>query len=183
MGDKQRQAAEAVGHGLIGDGDGARFHQAFGLRLVGREVQIGEQHLAVAQTRDLGRLRLLDLDDHVGLGEHLGAVGRDARADRLIVAVVETAAGAGVVLDQHLVALVDQLAHARRHQADPELECLDLLRHADAHGVSPSGLDWPQHEASPPCRQRGGLPRYSAADFAVAVAGASRLSALATRMR
>ena len=51
------------------------FISALGLRPVGREVQVGEQDLPLAQARDLHRLRLLDLHDHVRGGEHgVGAV-------------------------------------------------------------------------------------------------------------
>jgi hypothetical protein len=41
--------------------------QALSLRFVGREIKIGKEHLVLVQQRDLLRLRLLDLDDHVGL--------------------------------------------------------------------------------------------------------------------
>src|SRR6185369_7272433 len=41
----------------------------------------------------------------------------------------------GAGLDQHLVAVAHQLGDRRRHQADPILVVLDLLRHSDAHGT------------------------------------------------
>ncbi len=50
---QQRQRAARVGDGLVGDAGGARAHQPLGLRAVGGEMQIGEQHLPRAQQRDL----------------------------------------------------------------------------------------------------------------------------------
>ena len=86
------------------------------------------EHLA------LDRLRLLDLDDHVGGGEHLGRRGDDRRARLAIRVVVHADALAGVVLDNDLVAVRHQLAHAARHEADAVFEDLDLFGNADAHG-------------------------------------------------
>ena len=67
---QQRQRAGAVGDRLVGDAGGARLHQPLGLRLVGGEMEVGEQDLATPQQGDLGGLRLLDLDDQVGRREH-----------------------------------------------------------------------------------------------------------------
>ncbi len=47
---------------------------------VGGEVQVGEQQVARLEHRDLDRLRLLDLDDHLSLGEHRRGVGKDVRS-------------------------------------------------------------------------------------------------------
>ncbi len=137
---QQRQAAAHVGHGLVGDPDPAGFHQALGLRLVGGEVQIGEQHLAWAQQRDLAGLRLLDLDDQLGGAEHRGGGGRDVGADLAIGVVAEADAGAGAALDQDLVAVRDQLARRAGNQADAILVGLDLLGDADQHGLRPSSI-------------------------------------------
>ena len=54
--------------------------------------------LARAQQLDLLRLRLLHLQDHVGLGEHRLGVGHDARALGLVGVVVDRAALAGAGL-------------------------------------------------------------------------------------
>ena len=45
-------------------------HQAAGLLRIRREVKIGEENLVRLQPAILDGLRLLDLDDHLGLGEH-----------------------------------------------------------------------------------------------------------------
>ena len=45
IGVRSGSAAVGRGDGLVGDAGRARLHQRLGLRLVGREVQIGEEHL------------------------------------------------------------------------------------------------------------------------------------------
>ena len=63
-------------------------------------MQIGEQHLTVAQHPALDRLRLLDLDDHVGAREHVRGRADDGRAGALVIVVGGADAGAGARLDQ-----------------------------------------------------------------------------------
>ena len=62
--------------------------------------------MARLEHRDLGCLRLLDLDDHVGLAEHRLGVGHDARPLRRVVGVLDRRADARALLDQDLVAVV-----------------------------------------------------------------------------
>ena len=45
---KQRQPAVRIGHGLIGNGRGARCHQAAGLLRIRREMKIGEERSGAA---------------------------------------------------------------------------------------------------------------------------------------
>jgi hypothetical protein len=74
-------------------------------------MQVGVEDLAVAQLHPFARLRLLDLDDHVRLGEHLcGRLG-DRGAGGAVGIVVGADAGAGARLDQHFVAVRDIFAH------------------------------------------------------------------------
>ena len=100
---------------------------------VGREVQVGEQDVARLEHRDLDRLRLLDLDDHVGLAEDRGGVGDDPRALVDVLGVRDRRALAGALLDEHLVPAVDELADARGRQRDAVLVGLDLGGAADVH--------------------------------------------------
>jgi hypothetical protein len=58
---QQRQAAMRRSYGLVGDAGGAAGNQVFGLLRVRRQVQVGKQHLPLAQHRAFSRLRLLDL--------------------------------------------------------------------------------------------------------------------------
>ena len=130
---EQRQTAGGIGDGLIGDGGRAGIHQAAGLLRIGREMQIGEQNLVRLEPAILDRLRLLHLDDHVGLSEHGFRRGQDARAGLLVGRVIGEDAGACAGLHQDLVAARGQLAHRTRHEPNPELIALDLCRNADAH--------------------------------------------------
>ena len=132
---EQRKTAGRIGHGLIGDRGRAGRHQAAGLLRIGREVKIGEEDLVRLEPAILDGLRLLDLDDHLGLGEHGFCRGQDARAGLLIVRVVGEDAGAGAGLHEDFVAARRQLAHRARYEPNPELITLDLSRNADAHDV------------------------------------------------
>jgi hypothetical protein len=89
--------------------------------------------MARFQKRDLLRLRLLDLDDHVGGLEHRRRVGEDLRPglDEGLVGAIDAVAGSG--FDQDLVPGSRQLGHRGRGQADPIFMHLDFLRHSDAH--------------------------------------------------
>jgi len=126
--------------GLVGDADGAAVDQAPGLVWVGRQMQVGVEDLAGPQLLVLDRLRLLDLDDHVGAGVDLRCRGRDARAGGDIVLVGEADGGAGLGFDRHLVAVAAQFARTGRRQADAVFVVLDFLRYADVHDRSCRGL-------------------------------------------
>jgi hypothetical protein len=132
-GREQGQAPVAVGHGLIGDGDAAGIDQTLGLGQVGSQMQVGEEQLALAQQLVLARLRFLDLHDHLGLFEDRLRRARDLRANGAVGVVVESDAGPGAGLHQHLMTMVDQLPRGAGRQADAVLMILDLLRHADEH--------------------------------------------------
>ncbi len=110
-----------------------------GLRLVGGEVQIGEQHLTLPQHGDLGRLRLLHLHDQIGDGEHLRGCVHQGGASRAIGVVGNADAGGGIALDRHLMAVDGELANAGRGKPDAMLVSLDLLWNADPHADLLSG--------------------------------------------
>ena len=134
---QQRQTAVRRGHGLVRDAGRAGCSERLRLRLVGGEVQVGEQHLALAQHAALGRLRLLDLDDQLGGVEDLLRGREDAGAGGLVLGVVHADAEAGLRLDRDLVSGGDELVHAGRRQPDAVFVDLDFLRDADAHRDSP----------------------------------------------
>ena len=85
------------------------------------------------QQAELGRDRLLDLDDHVGAAPDVGGLGDDLGAGRAIGLVGDAAALAGAGLHQHAVAGVDERLRARRHHADAVLADLHFLRDTDDH--------------------------------------------------
>ena len=96
-------------------------------------MQIGEQDLVRLEPAILDRLRLLDLDDHLRLGEHGFRRGQNAGAGLFIGRVVGEDAGACAGLHQDLMAARGQLAHRTGHEPNPELITLDLCRNTDAH--------------------------------------------------
>ena len=132
---EQREPAAGVLDGLVGDAGRAGVHEPLGQPGVGREVQVGEERVAGLEQRHLGRLRLLDLDDHVRRAEHGGRVGQDLRALGDVVGVGDGRALSGTGLDHDLVAVLDQLAHAGGRERDAVLVRLDLGGNADLHLV------------------------------------------------
>jgi len=104
-------------------------------------VEVGEQHLALAQHLALGRLWLLDLDHHVGALEDFAGARGDRGPGAAELGVVDANAVAGAALDEDFVSGGDQLAHSRRHQADAVLMNLDFPRNANSHTCPPL-LNW-----------------------------------------
>jgi hypothetical protein len=100
-------------------------------------VEIGEEDLASVELRPFLRLRLLDLDHHVGPGKDLRGVLGNRRSGRNIGGIIGIDAGAGSGLDQHLMAVADILADRTRRQPDPGLAAFDFLGNTDQHGILP----------------------------------------------
>ena len=136
-GSQKRQGAVIRRDRFVGDADGTGIHQVTGLFGVGGEMQVGEEHLSLAQHPAFGSLRLLHLDDHVRLFEDFaGAVG-DLRPGGPVVLVGCADARSGGRLHEHIVAVMHGLAHAGRGHADPVLVRLDLLGNTYQHGRLP----------------------------------------------
>ena len=100
-------------------------------------MQVGKQHLALAQHRAFVRLRFLDLyhqlrarEDFIGRVDDLGSNLR-------ILGVADADALAGIGLNHDLVTVLDRLAHARRRHADPIFVILDFLGNAYQHDNKP----------------------------------------------
>jgi hypothetical protein len=89
-------------------------------------MQVGEQRLALAQKRDLLRLGLLDPEHHLGRVEDVVGGRKDARALGLEVGIGDRAALAGPALNEHLVAVLGELADADGRQRDAVLVGLHL---------------------------------------------------------
>jgi len=133
---QKRQAAARVSHRLIGDSGAFRRHQPLGLLGIGREVQVGVEDLVLAQHLPLDLLGLLDLHDHVGVGEDRRGIGDDGRACLDERVVGEAGTEARTRLHGDLMAARHVLAYRRGRQADAVFVLLDFLGDADAHGVS-----------------------------------------------
>ncbi len=139
-------SAPVVGlDGLVGDGGDAAVDERPRQRLVGGDVEVGEEDEPLAQPRVLGRDRLLHLEQQLGLAPDLVDRRRSARRPRSYCVVREGAARPRRRLDEHLVAALDELARAGRRQRDAVLVGLDLLGDADPHGArhdTASGRGW-----------------------------------------
>jgi hypothetical protein len=101
---QQRQRAVVGGDGLVGDASCAGRDQAPGLVRIGRQMEVGEENMARLEQGDFRRLRLLDLDDHVGRGEHVCGAAGDPGAGSDIILVRKVDALARMSLDHHFVA-------------------------------------------------------------------------------
>ena len=98
-------------------------------------MQIGEQHLALAQPCDLHRLRLLHLHDQVGGGKNLVRTIEHPCASGTISVIGDADAGSGIAFHDDVVTQQDQLARPGRAQADPVLVGLNFLWNADFHAT------------------------------------------------
>ncbi len=133
---QQGQATVRRGDRLVGDAGSAGCQQRFRLLRVGGQVQIGEQQLAGAQHTALRSLRLLDLDDHLRLGEYRFGVSDDLRARIPVLGIVKAYRLAAIALHQYAVAIVHQLSHAGRRETNAILVILDFLGYANQHWYS-----------------------------------------------
>ena len=120
-----------VGHGLVGDARRAGLASAPSrLLAVRREMEIREKRPGSGcSMRDLPRLRLLHLHDHVGFIEDAGCVGSDV-ARRLCGSARRRSRCSAPASRSTSTAwpAPRQFANARGRQADPILVGLDLLR-------------------------------------------------------
>ena len=95
-------------------------------------MEVGEQDEPLSQQRVLGRERLLDLQQELGLAPD--ASGRaEGCADGSVGIVGEGAAFARALLDEHVVPALHELAGTGRRERDPVLVGLDLLDDSDLH--------------------------------------------------
>ncbi len=96
-------------------------------------MEIGIEDLAFAQLHPFGRLRFLDLDDHVGLFEHVLGCGCDLRASGDIGVVIGTDPGARTRLNQDIMAMRHIFSDGTGGQTDTVFMVFDFLRATDTH--------------------------------------------------
>ncbi len=130
---QQGQVAPAVGDRFVGDARGSRVHQFPGLLRVRRQVQVGEEHLVLAQHGALHGLRLLDLDDQPRLVEHLRRSLQDCGAGLLVFLVGHADAFARAGFHEHLVPAAGQFVNRRRGETHPVLVIFYFFWHTDLH--------------------------------------------------
>src|SRR6266540_2871744 len=108
---EQRQRAVGRRDGLVGDGDDAGGHELGRLLRVGRQMQVGEQHLPGSELLALGRERLLDLHDELAARIDLIGVGHDFGSDGTVIGVGETGAQSGALFHEHVMTIPGQFTH------------------------------------------------------------------------
>ena len=96
-------------------------------------MQIRKQDMARLDHGDFGRLRFLDLDDHVASREHIGCCMCDVRTDCHVIGIGKIDPHAGLRFDDDLVSGGRQFRHRRRRQADAIFMIFDLFGNTDAH--------------------------------------------------
>ena len=135
--EEQRVSAARQLHRLEGDtADVGLEHALREILRIGRgQMQIRVQDLARLEQRPLLRKRLLDLVDHVCLGEHVFDVG-ELGAGRLVLFVAEARTDTCAGLDDHLVAGPHEVLGAVWRHGDAVLLVLDLLGDTDDHDSS-----------------------------------------------
>jgi hypothetical protein len=85
------------------------------------------------EQRVLRRQRLFDLHHEVGLLIRRGVVSHHRGTGLLVIGIGVARAGAGVALDQHLMATFDELIGCRGQQGHPVFLVFYLFGYADNH--------------------------------------------------
>ena len=130
---QQGQSAARPGNGFICDADRTGLDQRSGLLRIGSQMQVGVKNLAGTQHGAFLRLRLLDLDDHVGCCKHGCRIGCQFGTSGYILLITQTDRRTRASLYQYFVTAQGQFANAGRRQADTILVILDFLWHTDFH--------------------------------------------------
>ena len=99
-------------------------------------MQVGEQHLPLAQSVILGGDGFLDLEQQIRLGPHFVGGGEDLCAGGLEVFVGERRPDTRTGLDHDLVATLDEFVHPGGADRDAVLVVLDLGGNSDLHDIS-----------------------------------------------
>ncbi len=95
-------------------------------------MKVCKQQLAGPQPGTLRRLRLLHLQDKVGIGPNRIS-GDHVRAALNIFLIGEPRAEPSAPLDQHIVAMACELLHGSWGQPDAPFAIFDLLGNPDTH--------------------------------------------------
>ncbi len=132
-GHQQGQIAAFVRDGFVGDADGA--HPGHRLDDIGtrHQMQIGEQHLVVADELECRRLRFLHFQHQVGV-PGVGGGRDDAGAHGLVRGVGEAGPQACAFLHHHVMAGPGERGGTCRREAHAVFVVLRFLWNADAHG-------------------------------------------------
>src|SRR3546814_17987082 len=112
-------------------------------------MEIGEDELAFAQPLAFDRLRLLALHDHLGRGEDLLRRAHDLRAGLTVTVVADIDRCAGPGLDDHLMAVMEQLADGPGRQSAAVLVTIDLPGPPNNNTIPQSPCPGPRRRDTP----------------------------------
>ena len=134
---KQGEVAVILHHSLISNGVYLVIQQCLRQFRHRCKMQICKQDQVFTEVLILLRERLLDLEDHVGLGEKAFSIpdnsGPGSSKFRVRYGAAQTAAG----LNKHSVSCRGKLLDAPRDSSNPELLVLYFLRDPNDHAFSP----------------------------------------------
>ena len=97
-------------------------------------MEVREDRLTGTQQRPFALERLLDLDDHISLGEDLLRRSDDTGTVALVLGVGDATALTGILLDQHFVAGSSQLFDTDREHGNTVFVRFDFLGDSNNHG-------------------------------------------------
>jgi hypothetical protein len=100
-------------------------------------VEVGEKNLAGAQHFALSRLRLLNLNDHIGAVKNILCEINDFGPRLLILRVVKANRLPAIELDHDLMAILHQLLNTPWGEANSVLVIFYFLGDANQHVSSP----------------------------------------------
>jgi len=137
-GRQERQTAMRAGYGFIGNCCAAGIYQTIRLRAIRSQVQIREKDLILAQHLALDGLRFFNLNNHIGGVEDALRIRSDLRSCFTIIVVGHANTVTCASLDQHGMAVMDQLANGEGNKPDPVLVIFDLCGHTYQHCINPA---------------------------------------------
>ena len=156
---EQRQLAVGRLDRLVGDRGDAGVDEGPRQRLVCGDVEVREERQALAEPAVLLGDRLLHLEQQLGRVPDV-VDRRDPRSDGDVRLVGESGADTRSLLDDHLVAALDELERSGGRQRDAVLALLDLLGDSDPHRggtIQERAGDWRQPDACRAPRPGSGL--------------------------
>src|SRR5207342_2938805 len=161
---QQRQVAVGEFDSLERNAGEADVEELLRQDWLGRQVQVAEQEVVLAQVLQVAGDRLLHLHDQLALLIQRGGIGSDVHPELGVLLVLETALQARALLQPHFVATLDKVTGGGRHESDATLEGLGFLGYTDAHCGSLKVMPWVTANRGDraDCHQAGGCERNTA---------------------
>ncbi len=132
-GDEQRQLAVGEAHRLVGYAHCPRLDHGFGQLSVAGEMEVGENHLVLADEGVFRGNRFFHLYNHLGDGIDIFYRGEDFSPGFAVFIVGEARAVAGCCLHIHPMAVCHQFTHSRWGYRHAVLVVFDFFGNSDNH--------------------------------------------------